>query len=160
MARGGVAARCGMVFVKLLTEMCPLRGLNIKWLERRKTDHYACVITADGDQVLAQSVRNDETAVADLFYEAASHSAAALVIDTTGSTAALLMHAAAQQNMPVAYVTGLTMRRAADLYAGAAKTDPKDAAVLADYARRHADRSGLGQPRRRTPGQLADTQRP
>ena len=32
------------------------------------------------------------------------------------------------------------MRRAADLYAGAAKTDPKDAAVLADYARRSADR--------------------
>ena len=27
-----------------------------------------------------------------------------------------------------------------DLYAGAAKTDPKDAQVLADYARRNADR--------------------
>ena len=40
----------------------------------------------------------------------------------------------------MAYVTGLAMRRAADLYAGAAKTDPKDAAVLADYARRNADR--------------------
>ena len=35
---------------------------------------------------------------------------------------------------------GLAMRRAADLYAGAAKTDPKDAQVLADYARRNADR--------------------
>ena len=42
--------------------------------------------------------------------------------------------------MPVAYVTGLAMRRAADLYAGAAKTDPKDAGVLADYAWRNADR--------------------
>ena len=40
----------------------------------------------------------------------------------------------------MAYVTGLAMRRAADLYAGAAKTDPKDAAVLADYARRNTDR--------------------
>ena len=42
--------------------------------------------------------------------------------------------------MPVAYVSGLAMRRAADLYAGAAKTDPKDAEVLADYAWRNADR--------------------
>ena len=32
------------------------------------------------------------------------------------------------------------MRRAADLYAGTAKTDPRDAWVLADFARRNADR--------------------
>jgi len=32
------------------------------------------------------------------------------------------------------------MRRAADLYAGSAKTDPRDAWVLADFARRNADR--------------------
>jgi hypothetical protein len=46
---------------------------------------------------------------------------------------------AARTKTPVAYVTGLQMRRAADLYAGAAKTDPRDARVLADFARRHAD---------------------
>ena len=40
----------------------------------------------------------------------------------------------------MAYVTGLQMRRAADLYAGSAKTDPRDAWVLADFARRNADR--------------------
>ena len=66
--------------------------------------------------------------------------AVALVIDTTSSAASLLLEAAARREVPVAYVTGLAMRRAADLYAGAAKTDPKDAAVLADYARRNADR--------------------
>ena len=38
------------------------------------------------------------------------------------------------------------MRRAADLYAGAAKTDPKDAAMLADYARRNADRLTWPEP--------------
>ena len=31
------------------------------------------------------------------------------------------------------------MRRAAEFYAGAAKTDPRDAWVLADLARRHVD---------------------
>ena len=40
----------------------------------------------------------------------------------------------------MAYVSGLVMRRAADLYAGAAKTDPRDAWVLADYVRRNPDR--------------------
>jgi transposase len=51
-----------------------------------------------------------------------------------------LLSLAAQHQIPVAYVTGLQMRRAADLYAGSAKTDPIDAFVLADFARRNADR--------------------
>ena len=38
------------------------------------------------------------------------------------------------------HVTGLAMRRAADLYTAAAKTDPIDAFVLADHARRNAYR--------------------
>ena len=37
-------------------------------------------------------------------------------------------------------VSGLRMRRAFQLYDGTAKTDPKDAWVLADYARRNLDR--------------------
>ena len=40
----------------------------------------------------------------------------------------------------MAYVPGLVMRRAADLYPGSAKTDPRDAWGLADHARRNADR--------------------
>ncbi len=46
----------------------------------------------------------------------------------------------AYHQVPVAYVSGLVMRRAADLFAGSAKTDPRDAWVLADYARRNPDR--------------------
>ena len=48
------------------------------------------------------------------------------VIDTTSSAASLLLEAATCREVPVAYVTGLAMWRAADLYAGAAKTDPKE----------------------------------
>ncbi len=93
-----------------------------------------------GVEVLARRVPNDEASIGRLIDEAAACGAVALVIDTTSSAAALLLEAAARRGVPVAYVTGLAMRRAADLYAGAAKTDPKDAAVLADYARRNADR--------------------
>lgn len=62
-----------------------------------------------------------------------------LVIDMPSSAAQLLLTIAHTRQIPVAYVTGLQMRRAAELYAGAAKTDPRDAWVLADFARRHAD---------------------
>ena len=111
-----------------------------------KGDHYACAARADGAEVLARSVCNDEASITELIDEAAAHGAVALVIDTTSSAAALLLEAAARREVPVAYVSGLVMRRAADLYAGAAKTDPKDAAVLADYARRNADRLTWTEP--------------
>ena len=91
-----------------------------------KADHYACVITSGGDQVLARAVRNDETAVAALFDAAAAHGSPALMIDTTSSTAALLMHAAAQRGLPVAlrHRPGHAPRRGAVFVdAGAAKTD-------------------------------------
>ena len=59
-----------------------------------ETDHYACVITAEGDQVLARAVRNDETAVATLFdAAAAARCNPTMVIDTTSSTAILLIRA-------------------------------------------------------------------
>ena len=111
-----------------------------------KGDHYACAARADGTEVLARSVCNDEAAIGRLIDDAAAHGAVALVIDTTSSAAALLLEAAARREVPVAYVSGLVMRRAADLYAGAAKTDPKDAFVLADYARRNADRLSWVEP--------------
>ena len=62
------------------------------------------------------------------------------MVDQPASGAQLLLALARDAGVPVAYVTGLQMRRAADLYAGSAKTDPRDAWVLADYARRNADR--------------------
>jgi Transposase len=42
---------------------------------------------------------------------------------------------AARRGMPMAYVPGLVMRRAADLYPGEAKTDRRDAYVPADTGR-------------------------
>ena len=111
-----------------------------------KGDHYACAASVEGTEVLARSVCNDEASIDRLIDDAAAHGTVALVIDTTSSVASLLLEAAAKREVPVAYVTGLTMRRAADLYAGAAKTDPKDAQVLPDYARRNADRLSWTQP--------------
>ena len=97
-----------------------------------KAEHYAYATTTNGEKVLARPVPNTQSAITDLIDEACAHGAAAVVIDTTSATASLLIQTAAERQIPLAYVTGLAMRRAADLYAGAAKTDPKDAFVLAD----------------------------
>jgi Transposase len=58
-----------------------------------------------------------------------------LVIDQPGSIAQLALAVAARHGVPVAYVPGLVMRRAADLYPGEAKTGRRDACVLADTRR-------------------------
>ena len=102
--------------------------------------HYAAAVSARGEALFSRAVPNDEAAIRRMVSDAGVHGRPALVVDMTSSAAVLVLTVAAEVAIPVAYVTGLAMRRAADLYAGAAKTDPKDAQVLADYAWRNADR--------------------
>lgn len=109
-------------------------------VDMAKTEHFAQATTTSGVELFARSVLNDQAAIEQLLDDAGTHGDVALVIDMTASTAQLLLTIAADRGIPVAYVTGLQMRRAADLYAGSAKTDPRDAWVLADFARRNADR--------------------
>ena len=109
-------------------------------VDMAKTDHFAQATTTNGVELFARAVLNDQTAIEKLIDDASSHGGVAIVIDMTASNAQLLLAVAAEHQVPVAYVTGLQMRRAADLYAGSAKTDPRDAWVLADFARRNADR--------------------
>jgi transposase len=109
-------------------------------VDMAKTDHFAQATTTAGVELFARPVLNDQAAIEKLIDDASGHGDVAIVIDMTASNAQLLLAIAADREVPVAYVTGLQMRRAADLYAGSAKTDPRDAWVLADFARRNADR--------------------
>ena len=105
-----------------------------------KQDHWACAITASGEQLLSRAVANDEAAIDALVEEVQIHGAVAVVVDTTSPVAHLLLGVAAKRQVPVAYVRGTVMRHAAGTYKGEAKTDLIDAFVLADYARRNSDR--------------------
>ena len=109
-------------------------------VDMAKTEHFAQATTTDGVELFARSVLNDQASIEQLLDDVGAHGTVALVIDMTASAAQLLLTIAAERQVPVAYVTGLQMRRAAELYAGSAKTDPRDAWVLADFARRNADR--------------------
>ncbi len=57
-----------------------------------------------------------------------------VVVDQRASIDALPLAVARDMGCPVAYLPGLTMRRIADLYPGEAKTDARDAFVIADAA--------------------------
>jgi transposase len=104
-------------------------------LDVGKEEHFADVLDDAGDALFGRSVRNDEADLEALLDRASMHGTPGLVIDQPGSIAQLAIAVAARREVPVAYVPGLVMRRAADLYPGEAKTDRRDAFVLADTGR-------------------------
>lgn len=104
-------------------------------LDVGKEEHFADVLDDEGDSLFARSVANDEAQIEALLERAAARGTPGLVIDQPGSIAQLAIAVAARHEIPVAYVPGLVMRRAADLYPGEAKTDRRDAFVIADTAR-------------------------
>ena len=107
-------------------------------LDVGKADHHATVLDATGAVVFDRPVRNDERALEAVLEDAGA--GAALVIDQPGSIGALAVAVARRRGVPVAYVPGLVMRRASQLYPGEAKTDRRDSFVIADTARIHQAR--------------------
>ena len=104
-------------------------------LDIGKAEHFADVLDSAGSPLFAGAVANDETDIEALLDRASRFGTPALVVDQPGSLASLVLAVAARRRVPVAYVPGLVMRRAADLYPGEAKTDRRDAFVLADTGR-------------------------
>jgi transposase len=104
-------------------------------LDVGKENHFAAVLDDAGDELFVGPVGNDEAAIDAVLERASAQGTAGLVIDQPGSIAQLAIAVAARRDVPVAYVPGLVMRRAADLYPGEAKTDRRDAFVIADTGR-------------------------
>jgi hypothetical protein len=104
-------------------------------LDVGKESHFAYVLDNDGERLFSRAVRNDQGDLEALLDRAGRHGVPGLVIDQPGSIAQLILAVAARREVPVAYVPGLVMRRAADLYPGEAKTDQRDAYIIADTAR-------------------------
>jgi hypothetical protein len=70
-----------------------------------------------------------------LFDKLARHGTLLVVVDQPATIGALPVAVARAAGHQVAYLPGLAMRRIADLYPGRAKTDARDAFVIADAAR-------------------------
>jgi transposase len=104
-------------------------------LDVGKGEHHACALDGAGKRLHDAALPNDEARLRDLFTRLASHGPVLVVVDQPASIGALPVAVARAVGATVAYLPGLAMRRLADLHPGSAKTDARDAYVIADAAR-------------------------
>jgi transposase len=105
-------------------------------LDVGKGEHHATALTPAGKKAFDKALPNTEPKLRELFAKLqARHGTVLVVVDQPASIGALPLAVARDMGCGVAYLPGLTMRRIADLYPGEAKTDARDAYVIADAAR-------------------------
>ena len=90
-----------------------------------------------------KALPNEEAKLRDLIGQLKRHGQVLFVVDQPATIGALPIAVAQAEDVLVGYLPGLAMRRIADLNAGEAKTDARDAAIIAQAARTlpHALRS-------------------
>ncbi|MFI6793990.1 IS110 family transposase, partial [Streptosporangium canum] len=104
-------------------------------LDVGKGEHHACALDPRGKKLHDKPLPNDEQRLRALFGKLKTHGPVLVVVDQPASIGALPVAVARAEGCQVAYLPGLTMRRLADLHPGNAKTDARDAFIIADAAR-------------------------
>ncbi|MYW94332.1 IS110 family transposase [Amycolatopsis rubida] len=104
-------------------------------LDVGKGEHHAVALDPDGKRLHDGPLPNSEPKLRALFDKLAAHGPLLVVVDQPATIGALPVSVARAAGHEVAYLPGLAMRRIADLYPGRAKTDARDAFVIADAAR-------------------------
>ena len=101
-----------------------------------KTEHHATALTAEGTVVHDKTLPQSESKIRALLDALrAEHGPVLVLVDQPKTIGALVITVAQDLGIEVAYLPGLTMRRVADLHQGQAKTDARDAFIIADTAR-------------------------
>lgn len=108
-----------------------------------KGEHHAVALSKSGERLFDKALPNDESRMRELIKELREHGTLLFVVDQPSTIGALPVAVARDEGLLVAYLPGLAMRRIADLHPGEAKTDARDAAIIAEAARSipHALRS-------------------
>ena len=104
-------------------------------LDVGKEGHHAVAQDRSGKKLLDRALPNDEAKLRELYGRMKAHGPVLLVVDQPATIGALPVAVALDEGVTVAYLPGLAMRRIADLHPGSAKTDARDAAVIANAAR-------------------------
>lgn len=100
-----------------------------------KAHHHAVALTSLGRQVLDEALPQDEARLRQLIRRLKALGSVLFVVDQPATIGALPLAVARDEGVSVGYLPGLAMRRIADLHPGEAKTDARDAAVIAHAAR-------------------------
>ncbi|EBA39204.1 integrase core domain protein [Collinsella aerofaciens ATCC 25986] len=108
------------------------RPAAVLGLDVGKSSHWACLIDRDGEVLASAPVRNREAELDALF--ASAPAGTLVVVDQFRNIGSLAVRRARAAGLGVAHLPGLAASRAAGLLAGEAKTDERDAAVIARTA--------------------------
>ena len=100
-----------------------------------KHNHHALALDRDGTQLLSKALPQNETKLKALITRLRKHGKLLVIVDQPATIGALPVAVAQAEGITVAYLPGLAMRRIADLHPGEAKTDARDAAIIAEAAR-------------------------
>jgi transposase len=109
-------------------------------IDASKAHHWWVAVDGAGTAVWNKKIRNDEAALlAGLDEVLCLADRVDWAVDITGTPSALLLALLASHGQRVVYVPGRTVNRMAGAYRGEAKTDARDAYVIADTARLRRD---------------------
>ncbi|WP_146707754.1 IS110 family transposase, partial [Shigella flexneri] len=97
-----------------------------------KDTHHAVAINRSGKRLFDKALPNDENKLRSLISDLKQHGQILLVVDQPATIGALPVAVARSEGVLVGYLPGLAMRRIADLHAGEAKTDARNAADARD----------------------------
>ncbi|WP_454777829.1 IS110 family transposase [Georgenia muralis] len=105
-----------------------------------KGHHWICLIDEAGTTVWSTKVVNDEAAILDAIAGVLGHADEVVWgVDVTGTMSGLLLALLAAHGQRVRYVPGRTVNQMASAYRGEAKTDARDAYVIAETVRHRGD---------------------
>lgn len=108
------------------------RPAAVLGLDVGKSSHWARLVDRDGEVLASAPVRNREAELDALF--ASAPAGTLVVVDQFRNIGSLAVRRARAAGLGVAHLPGLAASRAAGLFAGEAKTDERDAEVIARTA--------------------------
>lgn len=112
-----------------------------------KGHHWAAVVDDTGATLWSRKIDNDETAILTAIGEIMGLADEVhWAVDISGTASALLLALLAAHGLSAVYVPGRTVNRMAGAYRGEAKTDARDAYVIAETARHRNDFTSIDVP--------------
>ena len=105
-----------------------------------KSFHHAIALTPGSQaRLIDRRVEQSEADIVRLLDEARCHGRVHVAVDQASDVGGLIVATAMRESVGLGYLPTYTMRQAARLYPGYAKTDAIDAAVIADVSMRIPD---------------------
>ncbi|WP_326795825.1 IS110 family transposase [Streptomyces sp. NBC_01808] len=116
-------------------------------IDAGKGHHWAAVVDDTGATLWSKKIDNDESAILTALGEILGLAdEVCWAVDIAGTSSALLLALLAAHGQRAVYVPGRTVNRMAGAYRGEAKTDARDAYVIAETARHRRDFATIDVP--------------